>query len=624
MTVNRRQLLARAAAGLAGLALEAEAAPTPARRPNVVVILADDLGWMDTSTYGSRFYETPNITRLARGGMLFRNAYAANPLCSPTRASVLTGQYPCRLRLTTPAGHLREVVLDPKLPARAGPDQPAVTPGTRTRLPLEEVTLAESLKMAGYATAHFGKWHLGWAPYEPDAQGFDVSFPGGSYPGPPSYLAPYRMQAAIEAPPGEHIDDRLVAEAERFIESHRDSPFYINFWPFSVHAPFQAKPDLIESYRGKVQLDNPQRSPIMGAMVRTLDDVVGKLMAALDRAGVADNTVVFFISDNGGNMYSRPDGVTPTSNYPLRGGKATIYEGGTRVPWIVVWPGAVRPGTESDAIVSTIDVCPTVLEMTRVHPAPGRPMDGESIVPVLRKRARLKRKTLFCHFPHYVPATGNLPSVWVRRGDWKLIRFFCDGPGQKDRFELYNLREDIGEQHDRSTDHPEMVRELDRLIDRHLADTKALVPIPNPLFGRDDWFGNAQAEVSLLPDGALLKSSGNDPFMTIGLKAPLTEPSTVEIRMKSSSTGAAQFFWATREKPAFARERCVFFDPQHDGQWHNYRIAIPNAGVVASFRFDPCAAPGEVRIAHIRVLDGAGKLLREWAFDRPNPEKPGK
>lgn len=610
--MTRRQFVASAAA--AGLGA-GERAGAGQARPNVLFILADDLGWMDSALYGSRFYRTPNLARLAARGMMFTQAYSANPLCSPTRASLMTGQYPGRLRFTTPAGHLQQAVLDPKLPQRAAQEQKAVCPETRTRLPLEYHTVAEALRDAGYRTAHFGKWHLGWDPYLPTSQGFDRNQPGGSYPGPPSYFAPYRIPGFADGPAGEQIDDRLTAEAVRFIEEPGEAPFFLNYWLFSVHAPFQGKPDLMEQYRSRVDPANPQKSPIMGAMVETMDACLGRLLDALDRTGKAANTLVVFMSDNGGNMYDRPEGVTPTSNAPLRGGKATIYEGGTRVPLLVAWPGKAKPGSRSEEIVSSIDWYPTLLAACGARGKRGQTIDGISLLPALAGRT-LRREAIFCHFPHYVPATGNLPSTWVRQGDWKLIRFYADGPKQEDRFELYNLREDLGETRDLATQQPDRVRKMNALIDRHLRDTDALVPKPNPAYAPPvaGWYGNPQAQLALQGGALVVECSGGDPSMTTREVPDQPGPFVLELRMRSRSTGQGQALWATEAQPGFARPRSVFFTVTHDGEWHDYQVALPVATAITSLRLDPCMAPGRVEIAHIRLLTRTGAVAHEWRW----------
>lgn len=461
-----------------------------AEKPNVVFILADDLGWVDTSTYGSRYYPTPNIARLAERGIRFTNAYTANPLCSPTRASILTGLYPGRLGITTPSCHLPTVVLEAKVAETGNPQQKAVTPNSVTRLKTEYPTLSKSLKASGYATAHFGKWHLGAEPYSPLQNGFDSDLPHTPGPGPGGgYLAPWRFWPD-QGKPGEHIEDRMATEAMKFIEKNRDRPFYLNYWAFSVHGPWNAKPELVDQYRKSADPKSPQRNPVYAAMIHSLDDAIGKLLDTLDRLKLTDRTLIVFTSDNGGVHWlddrMRAAGLEspPTSNAPLRGGKATLYEGGTRVPSIIVWPGRVKPGTVSDAFVSTVDWYPTLLEATGVAPASGQQFDGVSqMSAVLGKPG--PRDTLFCFFPHYTPATGNLPGVWVRRGDWKLIRFFHDGDDQKHRHELYNLKDDLGETKNLAETMPEKVRELDALIDGHLRDIHAVLPRPNPNYRKE-------------------------------------------------------------------------------------------------------------------------------------------
>ena len=468
-------------------------------KPNIIFILADDLGWSDTGLYGTtKFLETPNIDLLAKRGMTFTNAYAANPLCSPTRASIMTGLYPARTGITAPVCDLPAVRLEAKLVDKAAPFQPALQVVSASRLKPEYYTLAEALHDAGYTTGHFGKWHLGQEPYSPLEQGFDVDVPHYSGPGPAGKnIAPWRFPAELNftGKPGEHIEDRMASEAIEFIRANKDKSFFLNYWAFSVHAPFDAKADLIKKYEAKADPNDPQRCPVYGAMVQTFDENVGRLIRVLDELKLTDNTIIVFFSDNGGNMYNRVDGIRgtifdindpvngipPTSNAPLRGGKATIYEGGTRVPCVVVWPGKVKPGSRSNAFLSSVDWYPTILDMTGVTPKETVKFDGVSEVPALLG-LETPRDTVFCCFPHYAPATGAFPSVWVRRGDWKLIRFFCDGPEQADRFELYNLKEDLGETKNLAAEHPDKVKEFDALISEHLKEINAVIPVKNPAY----------------------------------------------------------------------------------------------------------------------------------------------
>ena len=457
------------------------AAQSGGRPPNVVFILADDLGWRDTALYGSEFYETPNIDGLADRGMTFANAYAAAAICSPTRASILTGLHPARIGITRASGHLEREILEKRLRPRAQPNQPALFAESVTRLGHEYFTLAEALQKAGYRTGHFGKWHLGREPYDPFRHGFDVDLPHTPGPGPSGgYLAPWRFWPG-KGRDGEHIEDRMALEAAKFMRQNRERPFFLNYWCFSVHAPMQGKPELVRKYRAKADPAYPQRNPINGAMVESLDDAVGTLVAEIDALGLAENTIIVFFSDNGGMVHRFDGGVVVTSNAPLRSGKSSIYEGGVREPLIIAAPGVTEPGSESAEIVQSIDFYPTLLELAGIPVRGDQAFDGVSIVPALQGR-ELEREAIFVHAPHYTAATLHRPSTSVRKGAWKLIRYYCDGPGQADRFELYNLEEDIGERHDRAQTEPGVVAELRRLIEGFLLRTEAVVPKPNPAY----------------------------------------------------------------------------------------------------------------------------------------------
>ncbi|NNJ27278.1 sulfatase [Alienimonas chondri] len=462
------------------------------RPPNIVLILADDLGWSDTTLYGTTsLYETPNVDRLAQRGMTFTRAYAASPLCSPTRAGILTGLSPARVGITAPNCHLPQVKLKASAQAVAPPGNKATQCDSATRLDTERVTLAESLKAHGYATGHFGKWHLGPEPYSPLEHGFDVDVPHWHGPGPAgSFVAPWKFPNFKANSPKEHIEDRMAEEASQFIEQHQDEPFFLNYWQFSVHAPFDAKQELIQKYRPKVDPDDPQRSPTYAAMVESFDDAIGTLLDTLDRLELANDTIVIFTSDNGGNMYNEVDGTTPTSNAPLRGGKATMYEGGVRVPWVTVWPGVTDPGATSDALVQTTDIFPTLLAMADLEPPTDVEFDGVSLVPAL-KGGELERDAIFTYFPHAPPVPDWLPpsaSVHWRGEDgteWKLIRLFHQGPdvvGGPHALRLYNLTGDPGETTNLHARHQIRAEQLNRKIGQFLKDSGAPVPRKNPNF----------------------------------------------------------------------------------------------------------------------------------------------
>lgn len=485
-SVDRRRFLS------AFLSASAATAAQQKRKPNVIFILADDLGWRDTTVTGSKLYRTPNIDKLASRGMRFTNAYAACPLCSPTRASILTGQWPARLGITSPAAHLPEVVLEQTIGEKAQPHHKALQANTKTRLRTEYFTLAEAFKEAGYSTAHFGKWHLGREPYDPLHQGFDVDMPHAPVPGPAGgYLGPWSFWPNKGAA-GEHIEDRMSTEAARFINDHEDSPFYMSYWAFSVHSPWQAKQTLIDKYKPLIDPNNPQRNPMYAAMVEALDDAVGKLIDTVDKAGIRNDTIFVFFSDNGGVhwpltkpglMHPEFEKIPATSNAPLKGGKATLYEGGTREPCIVIWPGQTKPGAVSNELVQSIDFYPTLLQMAGLKPHSDLTLDGVDIRPAL-KGGILSRDTLYCHFPHYTPLTGNTPGTWVRKGDWKLIRFYCENDDQSDKLELYNLKNDLSETTNLAAQEPARVKEMNALITAFLERTKAAVPRPNPNYRR--------------------------------------------------------------------------------------------------------------------------------------------
>ncbi|MFO0012864.1 MAG: sulfatase [Planctomycetota bacterium] len=459
-------------------------ATEPASRPNVIFILADDLGWSDTSLNGqTRFHQTPNLNRLAQRGMTFTRAYSASPLCSPTRSAILTGMSPARTGITVPNGHLPQVVLGASVAKAGPPHQKVVQPQSATRLKTEYHTLAESLKEAGYATGHFGKWHLGTEPYSPLQQGFDSDLPHHPGPGPAgSYVAPWKFRNFQENSAGEHIEDRMAREAVAWMEKHRDQPFFMNYWMFSVHAPFDAKKELIEKHRARVDPNDPQRSPTYAAMVESMDDAIGTLLDALDRLELADNTIIVFTADNGGNMYNVVDGVPPTSNRPLRGGKATLFEGGTRVPCVIAWPGVTTPGSRSDAMIQSEDYYPTLLAGLGLIPPASQPIDGTDFSPALRGDD-WNREAIFQYFPHSPNVPDALPpAVSIHRDDWKMIRIFHDGEKGGHQYLLYRLTDDLGETSNLASSNPEIVRELDARIDRFLANTKAVVPLPNPAY----------------------------------------------------------------------------------------------------------------------------------------------
>ena len=443
-----------------------ETSDKSARKSNVVFILADDLGWKDLACYGSDFYETPNLDAFAKTGVLFTDAYTASPLCSPTRASILTGQEPGRLRFTTPTGHEEEVVLDPEESSKGPAHFKAAEPQTRTRLPNEYLTFAEVLKENEYSTAFMGKWHLGREPYLPDNQGFDVVIGGREHPGPPgpgNFFAPWNCETLPVVPEGTHISDVLTDEAIKYINTNKEKPFLLCLWYYDVHAPFQAKEELITKYQNKLNKTNIQRSPTMGGMIETMDTNIGRVLNTIRDLGLEDETIVVFTSDNGGNMYDGPDCTNPTNNYPLRAGKGNNYEGGVRVPLIVRVPGVTKGGKKSKVITSTVDHYASLLELLDIPFPEGLVTDGNSYVDALKGKKYL-REPIYSTFCHNVIATGNRANISMRQGPWRLYKFYFDGPNQEHRYELYNLDDDPGEKDNLYRQFPEIESSLEKLL----------------------------------------------------------------------------------------------------------------------------------------------------------------
>jgi arylsulfatase A len=434
-----------------------------AKRPNLVFILIDDLGWADVGCYGSKYYQTPSIDRLAAQGMRFTDAYAACAVCSPTRASIMTGKYPARLHLTD------------WIPGEGDASTHALkVPTWRQFLPLEEVTIAEALKSAGYVSASIGKWHLGGPRYFPQHQGFDVNVAGGAIGHPASYFWPY--EGPTHTVPGlksgghggEYLTDRLTDAAEKFIAQNKDRPFFLYFAHYAVHRPLEAKAAVVSKYKAR-KPDGGQTNAVYAAMVESVDDSVGRILRQLEALGIASNTVVVFMSDNGG-LWPQS-----TSNAPLRAGKGFPYEGGIREPLLVKWPGVTTPGATCSVPVSSIDFFPTLLEMAGVKPQSN--VDGRSFVPLLRQAGSLQREALFWHYPHYWGGNRVQPFGIVRAGDWKLIEFY-----EGMRVELYNLNDDLGETRDLAKAKPEQAADLRAMLHRWRQSVNAQMPTPNPDF----------------------------------------------------------------------------------------------------------------------------------------------
>ncbi|MDG1875084.1 MAG: sulfatase [Mariniblastus sp.] len=431
-----------------------------AKLPNIVVFLVDDLGYMDIGANNPNcFYETPHVDALAKSGMLFMDGYAANPVCSPTRYSLMTGKYPSRVDATN--------FFSGK---RSGKFHPAPL---RNKMPLDEITIAQTLKGKGYATFFAGKWHLGdSAEYYPQNRGFDINI-GGYHRGGPytgkRYFAPFENpEIKVESPKGDHLPDRLARETATFIDDNKDKPFFAYLSFYSVHTPLMGRPDLVEKYKKKAENvdgdefgseeqvvgDKPRRVRILqkhavyAAMVEAMDLAVGKVLEQLESSGVADNTIVVFTSDNGGLATS--EGL-PTCNLPLRGGKGWVYEGGIREPWIIRYPGKTTPGSQSREPICSIDLYPTLAASAGIEIE--HPVDGVSVIPALSGES-LKRRSLFWHYPHY-SNQGGFPGGAIREGVFKLVERYEDGQVQ-----LFDLKNDIGETHDVSSEMPDKVKQM--------------------------------------------------------------------------------------------------------------------------------------------------------------------
>ncbi len=620
---SRREFVRSVGVGAAALLAPrfAWGARAPGAKPNIVFFLVDDMGWMDTTVYGSRYYDTPNMERLAERSMLFTDAYTANPLCSPTRASLMTGQYPARIGITTAAGHRPPLGPDEsRYPERAARTRKLLLPQSRRFLRPEQYTIAEALRDAGYRTAHLGKWHLGLNPeHWPEEQGFEVSFHGAPDPGPRSYFSPYQFRAGTvtDGPEGEYITDRVTDEALKFIETHRDEPFFLDLWHYSVHGPWGHKEEITRTYLDRKDPRGQQNNPIMASMLKSVDESLGRVLDKLDELGLADDTIFIFFSDNGGNVHSEigPDKLPPTNNHPLRAGKGSLYEGGSRVPLLVRWPGVIAPRSRCSEVVSSIDLYPTLLQMAGVEPKPGHIIDGESIIPLLKQTGKLKRDAIFCYFPHGGPARP--PGVWVRKGDWKLLRFYETSEQFPDEYELYNLKDDIGETTNLAAKMPQRVRELDALIDKFLKDTGALLPIPNPDYdpaaaALRGWV-NKGCEVSV-EDGILrMQCAGGGSFIA---NASLKHAgrAVVRFRARSAAGGAGKIQWRTADQPQFKQDQFVTFELPADAQWHEVAVPLPVKGTLIHMRLFPAARPGLVEIDWVRLCREDGTVVRAWDY----------
>lgn len=633
-------------------------------KPNVILFLVDDMGWMDSTPYGSRYYETPNMERLAKQSMRFTQAYSL-PLCSPTRASLLTGQHTSRHGITSATGHQQPQAADHKFLPESGPANKAMLmPESKNYLDPSQHTLAEALRDAGYRTGHFGKWHLGLTrPHWPEAQGFDVAWHCHPDPGPPGeYFSPYgvggdgepkgktKTGTITDGPAGEYITDRLTDEALRFIESSKGGPFFLNLWQYGVHGPWGHKESHTAEFAKKTDPTGRQGNPVMASMLKSVDESLGRILDKLDELGLAENTIVIFTSDNGGNIHSNTeqDGKQgkkekqtpamasyrkwagfkpPTSNSPLRDGKGRLYEGGIRVPLMVRWPGKIAAGSTSDAVAGCIDVYPTVLELAGIAANPKQKIDGVSYAPVLTGTGPLKRAAYFTWFPHLVP------GVAVRAGDWKLIRRFEERPDDYEGLhELFNLKEDLGETKNLAKQMPDKVKELDAMIDAFAADTGALMPKPNPAFkpraAGTSTAGSLEAmtrglvprdcKLAAIAGAVRMEATGRKPFLgTAQIKS--TGPLTVQLRLRTKAGGQGMIQWKTSEQADFPKNgQTANFTVPASGEFQDVTVEAPVEGRAAIVRVHLPAAQEPVDVQSIRFSSASGKP-KVWDFSGMKP-----
>lgn len=641
-----------------------------ASKPNVIVFLVDDMGWMDCGAYGSKYYETPAMDRFAAHAMRFTDAYA-QPLCSPTRASLLTGKYSARHGITSATGHLPPQPAGHKLrPDTTPPNQPTLTPQSKNYMEPSEYTLAEALRDAGYRTAHIGKWHLGLTqPHWPEQQGFNVAWHCHPDPGPPgNYFSPYGVAATgtpggknkvgtiTDGPAGEYIVDRLAAEAVKFITENKGRPFFLNLWCYGVHGPWGHKVEYTKLFASKKDPRSAQGNPIMASMLRSVDECFGRILDALEKNGLAENTIVIFNSDNGGNTHSNvPDSAKtakaeknksefladwrkwagnqpPTINTPLRDGKGTLYEGGTRVPLMWSWPGRIKPGATSDAVVGHVDLYPTLLDMIGLPRPAQQKMDGVSYACVLKQTGPFERKAFFNYFPHGRSA-GRCGGVWVRSGDWKLFRWFGLSAGDPETHELYNLRDDIGETKNLAAAQPARVKELDTLIDAFLADTGATYPRPNPAYkpaamrpagkaaaGPADPLEGWKARQcdAVVKGGVLTMTSKARPgaaFLGHAM-GRTTGPVVVKLRVRAIAGGAGKVEWLG-DQTAGATPRSVPFTVSA-GEWQEISVEVPAKGLLGTTRLYLPASDKPLEVDWVELRGkGANAKPQRWEFNMP-------
>lgn len=594
-----------------------------ADKPNVLLIMADDLGWRDTSCYGSTFYRTPNIDRLAASGMRFTNGYSAHPACSPTRSSVLTGQYPMRTGFTSAAGHVRKKMEQEERTTGPGFYR-GLGPSSVSYLDTSYYTLGEAMRDAGYATSFIGKWHLGHKPYIPEAHGFEIVYGGRWHSGPPGknpkrkFYPPWKDCETLDSniPGDTHVDDYITDLAITHLKEMKakKKPFFMCYWPYSVHAPFQSKPELIEKWKKRIDPKDPQRSPTMAAMIEVLDENIGRLMKALDDDKLADNTIVLFLSDNGGNMYNVVDGTTPTNNHPLRGGKVSSYEGGVRIPFIVRWPGVTKPKAISKSIVSTTDLYATLLEMTGQALRPKNHKDSVSFVAALKGKP-FDRPPMICDMAQYATFVGNLPNTFVRDGKWKLCRYWFDSPNKEHRHELYDLDKDIGESKNVADANPEVCERLIKFLD----DYTKTPDIRRYRLNEDyverrvskKWETLSDQGKAALKNGVMTVKADQPGF---GIRTPMIPrlPGTAvfHFEARSSTASTVKLQWTTRAQKEVSNDRKQEATPGR--KWQEFSLPMQFKGTPTGI-YLTLPEGGAVELRNLHVATSEGTVMMRYS-----------
>ncbi|WP_291798497.1 sulfatase [Lutibacter sp.] len=423
-------------------------------KPNIIIFMVDDLGWTDLGSYGSDFYETPAIDKIATNGIRFTNAYSASSVCSPTRAAIMTGKYPARTKVTDwIAGH-------------NFPWAQLKVPQWKKYLDPNEITLPEYLKDKGYTTANIGKWHLGEeSTYWPKHQGFDINKGGYAKGGPRGhYFSPYHNPRLTDGPKGEYLTDRLTDEAIQFMNGTKEAPFFLYFSHYAVHTKLEAKQQVIDKYKNKIETNNPHQNPIYAAMIDSVDESLKRFLQNLEETGKINNTIIFFMSDNGGLT-------KVTSNAPLRDGKGSIYEGGVKVPMIIYAPKLITKGSVNTTPTITMDVFASITDLLHIKTI--TPIDGISLIPLILEEKEIKRNALYWHYPHY-HQEGAVPYSAIREGDWKLIENL-----EENKLELYHLSEDIGETKNLTLNNPSKAADLKQKLNHWRTKIEAQMPIKN-------------------------------------------------------------------------------------------------------------------------------------------------